>query len=67
MLTSSKIGTMFIKTIIKDLVKKNQNNSKICIKMQSISGFLDVTKVLISREKNTVSRTQGVCYVIYLL
>ena len=58
---------MFIKTIIKDLVKKNQSNSKICIKMQSISGFLDVTKVLISREKNTVSRTQGVCYVIYLL
>ena len=58
---------MFIKTIIKDLVKKNQSNSKICIKMQSISGFLDVTKVLISREKNTVSRTQGVGHVIYLL
>ena len=35
--------------------------------MQSMSVFLDITKVLISGKKNVdVSRTQGVCHVIYI-
>ena len=35
--------------------------------MQSISVFLDITKVADFRLKNAdVSRTQGVCHVIYI-
>ena len=36
--------------------------------MQSISVFLDITKVADFRSKNAdLSRTQGVCHVIYIL
>ena len=36
--------------------------------MQAIYVFLDITKVADFRRKNAdVSRTQGVCYVIYIL
>ena len=34
--------------------------------MQSISAFLDITKVADFWRKNAVSRTQGVCHVIYI-
>ena len=46
---------MFIKTTLKDTNKAKR------IKIQSISVFLDITKLLVSGEKNAdVSKTQGV-------
>ena len=55
-----KIATMFIKTTLKDSNKAKK------IKMQSISVFLDTTKLLVSDEKNAdVSRTQGVYQVTF--
>ena len=39
---------------------------ELCVKMESIPVFLDITKVAGFRWKNAdVSRTQGVCHVIY--
>ena len=40
---------------------------KLCIKMQSISVFLDITKFADFPRKNTdVSRTQWVCHVFHI-
>ena len=55
-----KIATMFIKTTLKDSNKARR------IKMQSISVFLDITKLLVSGEKNAdVSRTPGMYHVTF--
>ena len=59
-----KFATKFIETTFKDLKKVKK---KLCIKMQSISVFLDITKVTDFRLKNTdVSRTQVVRHVVYI-
>ena len=59
-----KFATKFIETTFKDL--KKVKKKKLCIKMQSISVFLDITKVTDFRLKNTdVSRTQVVRHVVY--
>ena len=50
---------MFAKKIFKDSGKVKKQ--KLCIKMQSISEFLDITKVV-----DFGWKTQGVCYVIYI-
>ena len=43
-------------------------NYKLCIKTQSISVFLDVAKFTDFWRKNVdISRTQGMCHVIYTL
>ena len=46
---------------------KSVKNQKLCIKMQSMFVFLDITKFADFRGKNAdVSRTQGVCHVIHM-
>ena len=56
--------------LLKQLLKTQNKRSKelgIMYKMQSISVFLDITKVADFQWKNAdVSRTQGVNYVIYV-
>ena len=45
---------------------KTEKNYKLCIKMQSVSAFLDMKEVANFWWKNAdVSKTQGVCRVIY--
>ena len=40
---------------------------KFCVKMQSVSEFVDITKVADFQRKNAdVSRTQELCHVIYV-
>ena len=47
--------------------QKKLKELKVCIKMQCISVFLDITKADNFQLKNVdVSRTQGVCHVIYM-
>ena len=60
-----KIATTFIKNLLR--LEKSENNLKLCIKMQSISVFLEVTKVVAFLGKNAdVSRTQEVYHVVYM-
>ena len=55
---------MFNKAILKDSKKKK--NWKQCIKMQSISAFLDIRKVANFWRKNAdVSRPHEACHVVY--
>ena len=52
-----KIVTMFIKIIFKDS-KKSLNDWKLCIKVESMSAFLDIAKFADFQSKNAgVSRT----------
>ena len=61
-----KNSTMFIKNNLWRL-KKSLAIWKLCIKMQSIPVFPDITKIADFRWKNAdVSRTQGVCHVIHI-
>ena len=56
---------MFIRAIFKD--SKNVNRMQ-CTKMQSVTIFPDISKFANFPLKNAdVSRTQGVCHVIYML
>ena len=58
-----KILTRFIKKIFR--LKKSYKKEKLCIKMESISVFLDITKLADFWWKNAdVSRTQGLPHVI---
>ena len=48
-------------------LKKSYKNLKLCIKMQSVSVFLDIANFSDSVWKNTdVSRNHGVCHVIHI-
>ena len=59
-----KTATIFNKISLK--TQLNQKNQKLCIKMQSISIFPDITKVANFYFKNDdVGRTQGVSHIIY--
>ena len=54
------------------LLKQHLNTPKkykeLCIKVQSISSFLDITKVEISFEKtDDATRIEGLCRVIYMI
>ena len=58
-----KAITMFINTTFKDA----NNLYKLCIKIQFILVFLDITKFVDFRWKIAdVSRNQGTCHVIYM-
>ena len=47
---------------------KRVKRMKNCIKMQSVSVFLDTTKIADFKWKSAeVNRTQGLCHVIYML
>ena len=61
-----KFGTIFIKTIFK--YSKKRKKQKLCMKVQSISVFLDIAKIADFRWKNAdVSRTEGLCHVIHIV
>ena len=60
LLSSSKLQLCLSKQSSKEL-------EIACIKMQSISVFLDIAKVAhFQLENDIVSRTQGACHVIYI-
>ena len=60
-----KIAAMFIKTTFNDL--KELKNQKLCIKVESVSAYLDVTEITNFWRKNAdLSRTKGVCRMIYM-
>ena len=45
LLTSAKLHAFVLKKLLKTQ-KKVKRNEKLCIKMQSLSAFLDITKVV---------------------
>ena len=48
-------------------LKKNYQSKNLCIKIQTVSAFFDITKVSDIRCKNPdVNTTQEVCHVIYI-
>ena len=66
MLTSSKLQPCLLKQALK--IQKKLKELEICIKMQSIPVFPDVTKIADFQWKNAdVSRIQAVCHMIYML
>ena len=57
---------MFLKKIFQD--SKKVKKIETMYKIKSLSLFLDIAKFADFRQKNAdVSRTQGVCHVIYIL
>ena len=63
----ASIATMFIKSTLKGSRKVKIINNCV-LKMQFISVFFDITKVANFQWINAdVSRTQGVCHVIYMI
>ena len=64
-LTLSKLQTCLSKQPL--TTQKKLKELELCIKMQSISVFLDIRKVVDFRWKSAdVSRTQEVCCLIYM-
>ena len=66
---SEKI-TKYLEILPKNFVKKSLKslkNEKLCIKMQSMSVFLDIAQFADFLRKNAgFSRTQGVCHVVHI-
>ena len=61
-----KIATMFMKATFND-TKKDKRIKKLCIKNESISVFLEITKIADFRRENAdLNKTQKICHVIFI-